>query len=64
MYRSFVPAVSYRQICNLPEYQKTTGLQIRLDGKGLNDNGLLKYRPGRQQETAVFQAFFTFFNGF
>ena len=22
---------SYRQICNLPEYQKTTGLQIRLN---------------------------------
>ena len=30
----FVPAdFSYRQICNLPEYKKTTGLQIRLFDK-------------------------------
>ena len=25
---------SYRQICNLPEYKQTTGLQIRLNDKG------------------------------
>ena len=25
----------YRQICNLPEYKQTTGLQIRLDDKGI-----------------------------
>ena len=28
-----VPAVSYRQICNLPEYHESTGLQIRLNDK-------------------------------
>ena len=28
------PEVSYRQICNLPEYKQTTGLQIRLYDNG------------------------------
>ena len=31
LYR-FVPAPPYRQICNLPEYKQTTGLQIRQNG--------------------------------
>ena len=31
---------SYRQICNLPEYKQTTGLQIRL-----NDNGPFEGDP-------------------